>query len=88
MPVYEYECQSCKEITETWQGISEDPLKICPACQGPVQKIISMSTFALKGKGWFADGYNNTSTPCKSSECASSPGPKCPKSGNTTCSSC
>ena len=58
MPVYEYECQSCKEITETWQGISDEPLAICPSCSGPLKKIISVSTFALKGGGWYADGYN------------------------------
>ena len=70
MPVYEYECQSCNEITEAWQGISDEPLACCPKCQGPVKKIISVSTFALKGGGWYADGYSKASASCKNKGCS------------------
>lgn len=86
MPVYEYECQSCHEITETWQGISDAPLPSCPACRGPVKKIISMSTFALKGGGWFADGYSSSSAPAKADSCAAGAG--CPKNSGAGCGSC
>lgn len=60
MPIYEYECQACQKITETRQSIKDAPLSICPECGGPVSKIISQSTFALKGGGWYADGYSST----------------------------
>lgn len=73
MPIYEYECEKCKSITEKWQGISEDPLTTCPGCQGLLKKVISRSSFHLKGGGWFADGYSNgKSAPEKATDKANS----------------
>ena len=66
MPVYEYECQSCRKLIEIWQNLSDDPATSCPACKGPLKKIISMSSFQLKGGGWYADGYSSTPASGKS----------------------
>ena len=57
MPVYEYECQACEKVLEVQQRMSDDPLTNCPDCQGPVKKLMSMSSFHLKGGGWYSDGY-------------------------------
>ncbi len=57
MPVYEYECTDCQSIIEVQQKISDPPLSSCPECHGPVKKVISMTSFQLKGGGWYADGY-------------------------------
>ncbi|MFO7760672.1 MAG: FmdB family zinc ribbon protein [Thermodesulfobacteriota bacterium] len=59
MPIYEYECERCHRIIEKWQGITEEPLTTCPDCQGLLKKVVSKSSFLLKGGGWFADGYSN-----------------------------
>ena len=74
MPIYEYQCQSCDNVVEKWQGLSEAPLTTCPACAGPLKKLISMSSFQLKGGGWYADGYSSTGSSCsaKSSSTSSS----------------
>lgn len=88
MPVYEYECQSCQEVIETWQGISDDPLAICPGCGGSLKKIISMSSFALKGGGWYADGYSNSAPSAKSEACPTTPAKECVKKENSSCGSC
>ena len=61
MPVYEYECSQCEKIHEVQQKISDDPLRVCPDCGGEVKKLISMSSFQLKGGGWYADGYTGPS---------------------------
>jgi putative FmdB family regulatory protein len=61
MPVYEYECRECEKVFEVQQRISDDPIKICPDCQGEVKKLMSMSSFQLKGGGWYADGYASAS---------------------------
>ena len=61
MPIYEYECSSCNKVFEVQQRISDDPLESCPDCQGEVKKIVSVSSFQLKGGGWYADGYSGTS---------------------------
>ena len=82
MPVYEYECPACEKVIEVQQRMSDAPLSNCPDCDGPVKKLMSMSSFQLKGGGWYADGYASSSTspstasasPCQSGgSCA-----KCP----------
>ncbi|MFH1146686.1 MAG: FmdB family zinc ribbon protein [Pseudomonadota bacterium] len=57
MPVYEYQCQQCSRITESWQKISDAPLTECPHCSGGLKKLISCSSFHLKGSGWYVTDY-------------------------------
>ncbi|MCK5229756.1 MAG: zinc ribbon domain-containing protein, partial [Desulfobulbaceae bacterium] len=45
MPIYEYECTGCHQITEIWQSLSDAPATTCPSCSGDLKKIISMSSF-------------------------------------------
>ena len=59
MPVYEYECSACQSVIEVQQKISDEPLSSCPECDGPLRKLMSMSSFQLKGGGWYADGYGS-----------------------------
>jgi len=61
MPVYEYECPACEKVIEVQQRISDDPLTECPECGGEVKKLVSMSSFHLKGGGWYSDGYSSVS---------------------------
>ena len=61
MPVYEYECPACEKVIEVQQRISDDPLSTCPECGGEVKKLVSMSSFHLKGGGWYSDGYSSAS---------------------------
>ncbi|MBW2409526.1 MAG: zinc ribbon domain-containing protein [Deltaproteobacteria bacterium] len=61
MPIYEYECTHCGEIEEVFQKFSDKPLKKCPHCSGKLQKLISQSTFHLKGSGWYVTDYANKS---------------------------
>ncbi len=59
MPVYEYECPACEKVFEMQQRMSDAPLTVCPDCEGKVKKIVSMSSFHLKGGGWYSDGYSS-----------------------------
>ena len=61
MPIYEYECRQCGRIEEIIQKFSDAPLTTCKNCSGTLSKLISHSSFHLKGAGWFADGYGNKS---------------------------
>jgi putative FmdB family regulatory protein len=56
MPIYEYNCSKCG-IFEVSQHIIEAPLSKCPHCRGKVRKLISQTSFQLKGSGWYATGY-------------------------------
>lgn len=57
MPVYEYECQQCQQVTEAMQKFSDAPLTQCPRCAGQLRKMISQSAFHLKGSGWYVTDY-------------------------------
>ena len=60
MPLYEYACAKCGHQFEARQRISEAPLTKCPACnEDALEKLVSASSFALKGGGWYADGYGS-----------------------------
>ncbi len=61
MPVYEYECPACEKVFEVHQGMNDSPLTSCSVCGGDVKKIMSMSSFQLKGGGWYSDGYASSS---------------------------
>ncbi len=56
MPIYEYLCQKCGEF-EVTQRITSNPLGRCPTCKGKVQKLISNTSFQLKGTGWYVTDY-------------------------------
>ena len=57
MPIYEYECSKCGHQEEVWQKFSDKPLTKCELCNGKVRKLISQSTFHLKGTGWYVTDY-------------------------------
>jgi putative FmdB family regulatory protein len=63
MPIYEYECPTHGRY-EVNQRITEDALQTCNKsdCHQPVRKLISSTSFALKGGGWYSDGYGSTGT--------------------------
>lgn len=56
MPIYEYSCPKCG-VFETTQRITEDALKKCPTCKSKVRKLISNTSFQLKGSGWYVTDY-------------------------------
>lgn len=72
MPIYVYQCPSCKKTVEVIRKIT-DPEKAptCEDCEshpitcpdgcsdGPeMERVITPSTFVLKGRGWAKDGYS------------------------------
>ena len=57
MPLYEYECLQCHQHTEKIQKFSDPEITACPKCGGELKRVISAPAFALKGGGWYADGY-------------------------------
>jgi len=62
MPIYEYECAQCGQIEEAIQRFSDEPLVACKSCSGKVNKLISQSTFHLKGSGWYVTDYAGKKT--------------------------
>ncbi|MEE4112906.1 MAG: zinc ribbon domain-containing protein [Desulfobacteraceae bacterium] len=58
MPLYEYQCAGCGEIEEAIQKFSDAPLTVCRHCSGKLNKLISQSSFHLKGTGWYVTDYS------------------------------
>jgi len=57
MPVYEYECTKCDDRFEVMQKITDDPLTTCSHCGGELRKLITNTSFVLKGTGWYVTDY-------------------------------
>jgi putative FmdB family regulatory protein len=72
MPIYEYLCEKCEREFEAEQRITADPLKTCPHCRSRrVKRLISQTSFVLKGGGWYSDLYSSSSAKPDSSESTS-----------------
>lgn len=72
MPIYEYRCMKCNNEFEAMQKFSDAPLGKCPTCGGRAKRLISRSSFQLKGSGWYLTDYAKKGSPRDSSESSSS----------------
>ena len=81
MPIYEYSCEDCKQIFEDWQKDYEERDIPCPVCNGKASRLISSTSFVLKGGGWYASGYTDKPAPPETASAATGaacPAPKAP----------
>ena len=83
MPLYEYRCKSCGHTFEVIQKFSDRALRKCSECSGPLEKLVSRSSFQLKGGGWYINDYSSKS----GSKPASKPSESKPKASSGTDSS-
>lgn len=60
MPTYEYECVKKGHRFEVLQKLKDKPLTKCQVCGAKARKLISATSFQLKGGGWYKDGYGST----------------------------
>jgi putative FmdB family regulatory protein len=56
MPIYEYRCEKCGVFEQT-QRITDPALERCPTCRRKVRRLISNTSFQLKGGGWYVTDY-------------------------------
>jgi len=57
MPIYEYQCENCHKLTETLLKAGEKGPRKCAHCGGKLSRVISRTSFQLKGGGWYKDLY-------------------------------
>ena len=61
MPIYEYRCEQCGHVVEILQKVGARPGRKCEKCSGRLKKLISRTSFHLKGGGWYNEGYTKSS---------------------------
>jgi putative FmdB family regulatory protein len=59
VPLYEYQCKKCKHKFEKIQKFSDSPVKKCPECGGPVEKLLHAPAVQFKGTGWYVTDYGS-----------------------------
>lgn len=91
MPIYEYQCPKCQKVFEEWTHVTDmQAQEPCPDCGTPSPRVMSHTSFVLKGGGWYVSDYgyrkgikdeNSTSGTSSSSSSSTTTSPS---SGNTT----
>ena len=72
MPTYGYQCTQCRHEFQVFQSMKDDPIAICPECEGAVKRLLYPVGIVFKGTGW----YVNDSRPPEKSESDSSTKPE------------
>jgi putative FmdB family regulatory protein len=79
MPIYEFKCQSCGEVTESLQKTTDPYPTQCPICKtGRLEKMMSATGFTLKGEGWYVTDFKNKPTSATTPPAAPSTPPSTP----------
>ena len=87
MPIYEYKCTGCGYRFEKLQSFHDEPVRVCPRCGAEVKKLISRSSFILKGTGWYVTDYARKNGGSEEPS-GSSSGSSCSSCSSKNCSSC
>ncbi len=53
MPLYDYQCATCKEITEVRHGFDEVYGEACPTCGGKLVRLFNPASIVFKGSGFY-----------------------------------
>lgn len=87
MPIYEYHCPECDNLFEEWcQRVDDQKSKPCPKCGKTAQRIMSQTSFALKGDGWYVTEYGSKKGIKESSESSAPQGDKVASDASATSS--
>jgi len=53
VPIYEYECSLCHCRFERRQDFDDEPVAMCPECQGKARRVIHSVPVIFKGSGFY-----------------------------------
>lgn len=65
MPLYEYQCQDCGVRFERRQNVNDEPVRICPECEGEVHRLIQPVGIIFKGSGFYVTDNRAKSSTAK-----------------------
>jgi putative FmdB family regulatory protein len=53
VPIYEYECDLCHFHFDRRQRFDEEPVAVCPKCEGKARRVIHSVPIIFKGSGFY-----------------------------------
>jgi putative FmdB family regulatory protein len=68
VPTYVYECGVCQCRFERKQSFDEEPVAMCPECQGKARRIIHSIPVIFKGSGFYTTDSRKGKNPEKHKE--------------------
>jgi putative FmdB family regulatory protein len=83
VPIYDYDCSSCRTRTEFIHGIDAPAPRFCPACgaDGTLRKAFAPPAVHFKGSGWAKKDRSSASKTKASSSSAGGDGADAPRDG-------
>jgi len=76
MPIYGYRCSQCGHELEVFQSMSDQPLRACPDCSGPLRKLLYPVGVHFKGSGFYTTDYRNAGAPAANGSSSSNGTPE------------
>lgn len=67
MPTYQYACAACGHQVEAVQAFTDEPLTVCPECDGQLRKVFSAVGVVFKGSGFYRNDSRASATTSESS---------------------
>jgi putative FmdB family regulatory protein len=74
VPTYQYACTGCGHRLEAVQSFADEPLTVCPECEGRLRKLFNSVGVVFKGSGFYRTDSRSESK--SSSETSSESSPK------------
>jgi putative FmdB family regulatory protein len=59
VPTYQYACTACGHQLEAVQSFADEPLTVCPTCEGRLRKLFSSVGVVFKGSGFYRTDSRN-----------------------------
>ena len=87
MPLYDYQCRECQQVTEVRHGFREAYDGSCPACGGELARVFNPAGIVFKGSGFYVTDSRKSSGSSDSSgstASASSSGSDSSSSGSSS----
>ncbi len=83
MPTYDYRCTACGARFEAWQKFTDEPIRVCPTCSGPAQRVIHAPAITFKGSGFYSTDSKAAAAAAIAGETSSASAEAAPKAGES-----
>ncbi len=65
MPIYEYECESCKHRFDLKQSFTDKPQAACPRCKKKARRVFHPAPIIFKGSGFYVTDHSSSNPAAK-----------------------